>query len=286
MEVVQTINAMQAYARALQQRGTQVAFVPTMGGLHEGHCSLIHLAKENADHVIASVFVNPTQFGPGEDLERYPRNLERDCELCGEAGADAVFAPSVADMYADGHTVYVVEETVGNILEGAFRPGHFRGVLTVVAKLFLAVQPQVAVFGRKDAQQLWLIQKMVRDLNFPIQIVAGPTVREADGLALSSRNAYLSSEHRRQATCLYRALQRAEDLFVAGERTAAILRTAMQELVSEEPDADMDYIEIVDMDRFSPIATIKDAALAVMAVRVGDTRLIDNWELSTGANKT
>lgn len=286
MEVIQTISEMQECARTLQRQGVRVAFVPTMGGLHEGHCSLIRLAKAEADHVIASVFVNPTQFGPSEDFERYPRNLELDCELCSEAGADAVFAPSVEDMYIDGHTVYVVDETVGNILEGAFRPGHFRGVLTVVAKLFLSVQPQVAVFGRKDAQQLWLIKKMVRDLNFPIQIVAGPTVREEDGLALSSRNAYLSPDHRRQATCLYRALQKAQDLFLAGERNAESLRNAMQELVSQEPDADMDYIEIVDVDRFSPVASIESSALAVMAVRVGGTRLIDNWELSMDAIPT
>lgn len=283
MEVIQTINAMQECARRLQMQGERVAFVPTMGALHEGHCSLIRLARAEADHVIASIFVNPTQFGPSEDFERYPRDLKRDSELCREAGADTIFAPSVEEMYAPSHTVYVVDEEIGEILEGESRPGHFRGVLTVVAKLFLAVQPQVAVFGRKDAQQLWLLRKMVRDLNFPVRILAGPTVRESDGLALSSRNAYLSPEHRRQATCLYRAFQTAQQRFRDGERNVYALRNAMLDVVLQEPDAEMDYIEIVDAERFAPVTTLVRPALALMAVRVGGTRLIDNWDLDENA---
>lgn len=280
MEVIQLIQAMQDCAQQLRAQGKRIALVPTMGGLHEGHLSLIRQAREAADHVVVSIFVNPTQFGPGEDFATYPRDLERDQALCEGAGADTLFAPGVGEMYDRTHSVYVVDEEVGGHLEGESRPGHFRGVLTVVTKLFLAVQPHVAIFGRKDAQQLWLIRKLVRDLNLPVEILASPTVREADGLALSSRNVYLSPEHRQQATCLFRALQAAQRLFEAGERNVYTLRKAMLDIVQTEPDAEMDYIEIVDAARFAPVTTLLRPALALIAVRVGGTRLIDNMELS------
>lgn len=283
MDVIHSISAMQGCARELLEQRLTVALVPTMGGLHEGHCSLIRRARAEADRVVVSVFVNPTQFGPGEDYERYPRDLDRDRVLCEQAEADIVFAPEAADMYARGHTVYISDEEVGGHLEGEFRPDHFRGVLTVVAKLFLAVHPRIAIFGRKDAQQLWLIQKMVADLNFPVQIVACPTVREADGLAMSSRNNYLSGPHRAQATCLYRALEEAQRLFRGGERNVYALRKAMLDIVLAEPDAEMDYIEIVDAARFAPVTAVLRPALALLAVKVGATRLIDNQMLSEDA---
>jgi len=284
--VIYTVNAMQAQAREWARQGKTIALVPTMGGLHAGHGALIRRAGETADVVVVSVFVNPTQFGPGEDYERYPRDLESDCTQCAQAGADLVFAPTATDMYPAQPGVFVSEEETANTFEGASRPGHFKGVLTVVAKLFWAVQPQVAVFGRKDAQQLWLIQRMVRELNIPVQIVDVPTVREADGLALSSRNAYLSPAQRAQATCLYRALQAARQQFDAGERDAQALHATMQETIRTAPDADIDYLAIVDAERFTPVTTLSQPALALLAVRIGTTRLIDNMELAGTAKTT
>lgn len=279
MDVIETVEAMAASARASVRAGERVAFVPTMGYLHEGHLSLMRLAKEKADRVVVSLFVNPTQFGPNEDFSRYPRDLEHDLACCREAGVDVLFAPSAEDMYGRGYSTYIDEEEVGHQLEGQYRPGHFRGVLTVVAKLFLIVQPDVAVFGQKDAQQLWLIQKMVNDLNFPIQIVSGPTQRESDGLALSSRNAYLTPEHRQQATCLFLALQEAVRLYQAGERNVYMLRKAMMDLVEAQPEAQMDYIEVVDQETFAPVTTALKPCVALLAVWFGKTRLIDNMLL-------
>jgi pantoate--beta-alanine ligase len=280
MDVIETVEAMADSARAAARAGERVALVPTMGYLHEGHLSLMRLAKEQADRVVVSLFVNPTQFGPNEDFSRYPRDMERDIACCRAEGVDVLFAPSAEDMYARGHSTYVDEEEVGHQLEGQYRPGHFRGVLTVVAKLFLMVQPEVAVFGQKDAQQLWLIRKMVKDLNFPVRIIAGPTQREPDGLAMSSRNAYLTPEQRQQATCLFLALQGAARLYQEGERNVYMLRKAMMDLVEAQPDTQMDYIEIVDSETFAPLTTALRPCVALLAVWLGKTRLIDNIVLT------
>ena len=284
MDIVRTISAMQARTRAAQQAGRRTVLVPTMGALHAGHLALVQRAGELGDRVVVSLFVNPTQFGPGEDLDRYPRNEARDAERCRDAGVDALFAPSVDAMYTSGHQVVVDEPEVSALLEGRHRPGHFRGVLTVVAKLLLAVQPDVAVFGRKDAQQLWLIQKMVRDLNFPVRIEAVATVREPDGLALSSRNAYLSEAHRRQAVVLHRALTRAADERRRGETDSAALCRLMQNEIAGAPDARPDYVAIVDAGRFQPVDQADAECLALLAVRFGETRLIDNIELNPPGN--
>ncbi|MBU1694019.1 MAG: pantoate--beta-alanine ligase [Verrucomicrobia bacterium] len=279
MQIIRTPEEMQQTALALRREGRRMGFVPTMGFLHEGHLSLIRLARAHSDVVVVSIFVNPTQFGPNEDLDKYPRDFERDEVLCRREGTDILFYPAGGDIYLPGHSVYVVEEALSRGLCGATRPGHFRGVATIVAKLFNIVRPDVAVFGEKDGQQLRVIRRMVRDLNFPVEIVPGPTVREPDGLAMSSRNAYLSSEERRQALCLRRALDRAEQMVRDGERDAGTIRTAMQKVVAEAPAARVDYIEIVDDASLEPIRAIEHPALAAMAVFVGRTRLIDNTVL-------
>ncbi len=284
MEELLTLAAARDYARREAQAGSRVVLVPTMGGLHEGHRSLIRLAHENGDRVVVSIFVNPTQFGPHEDYTRYPRTPEQDLETCREEKVHAVFMPSAEDMYAPSHSIYVVDDEIGHILEGESRRGHFRGVLTVVAKLFLAVQPQAAVFGRKDAQQLWLIRRMVRDLNFPVELIEADTVRESDGLALSSRNVYLTEDHRQQAVCLSQALRVAAERFQAGERNAYLLRKDMMDVIDAHPDAEMDYIEIVDAESFAPVTSLLKPALALLAVRVGNTRLIDNAPLAEGVD--
>jgi len=279
MQRITSVEAMQQHARALQREGKRIGLVPTMGFLHEGHLSLIRRARHEADATVVSLFVNPKQFGPNEDYNRYPRDFARDEQACEAEGADVLFHPSADEMYAPGHSVYVEEVALSRLLEGEHRPGHFQGVLSVVAKLFLAVLPDIAVFGRKDAQQLCLIRKMVRDLNFPVRIIAAPTVREADGLAMSSRNAYLSGAAREQATCLYRALLEARRLYREGQRNADQLRKAMETVVLNAPEAEMDYADIVDADTFTPVTTAHDNALALIAVRFGSTRLIDNMPL-------
>lgn len=281
MQTVETIRNMQHRVRAVQCDGKRIGLVPTMGYLHEGHLSLIRLARAHADFIVASLFVNPKQFGPGEDFDRYPRDPARDICLLEAEQVDVLFCPSTEEMYAPGHQVYVTESDVSHTLEGESRPGHFEGVLTVVAKLFLAVQPDVAVFGRKDAQQLWLIRKMVRDLNFPIEVVEGPTVREPDGLAMSSRNAYLKGAVREQAACLSRALREAARLCAEGEHNAYRLRKVMMDVTTAAPDARIDYIAIVDRETFAPVTMVRGPALALLAVRFGATRLIDNMELET-----
>lgn len=280
MEILRTVCEMQRRARAIRAEGRRIGFVPTMGYLHEGHLSLVRLARERSDVVVVSIFVNPTQFGPGEDFERYPRDFERDERLCREAGVDLVFYPSVDEMYAPDASVYVNEDRHTRILCGASRPGHFRGVLTVVAKLFNIVLPDVAVFGQKDAQQLWLIRRMVRDLNFPVEIVAGPTVREPDGLAMSSRNTYLDPASRKDALCLRNALDIAEKMFGSGERDAGKLKRAMGGYLATVPSAQVDYVEIVDWETLEPVERIVRPALAALAVRVAGVRLIDNTLLT------
>lgn len=247
-----------------------------MGYLHAGHRSLIEIARSRADVVVVSIFVNPIQFGPNEDFGRYPRDFTRDEKICAEAGADAVFYPDPGSMYAPDHSVYVDETRLGNGLCGASRPGHFRGVTTVVAKLFNLVQPDFAVFGEKDAQQLRVIRRMVRDLAFPVEIVAGPTVRETDGLAMSSRNAMLKPDERQQAPCLRRALEEAVRLNKAGERRAAHVKAAMLAIIACAPLAVVDYIAIVDDDSMEPVEVIDGRTLIALAVRFPSARLIDN----------
>lgn len=263
-----------------RKEGKRVGFVPTMGALHEGHLSLVGLAREYADHVVASVFVNPTQFGPNEDFTRYPRQPERDAGMLEQAGCDLLFLPEVETMYPPGNTVYVDLGSPSEGLEGHFRPGHFRGVATVVALLFNLVQPDVAVFGEKDAQQLAVVRKLVRDLHFPVEIVAAPTIREADGLAMSSRNAYLSSEERRAAAVLSRSLRAAEAAIAAGERRGDEVRRILSQMLNSEPLARVEYAEVVDAETFQPVETLKGRLVLPLAVRVGGTRLIDNLQLA------
>jgi pantoate--beta-alanine ligase len=249
-----------------------------MGYLHEGHLSLIRRAREECDHVLVSIFVNPTQFGPKEDLSKYPRDLDRDIKLI-EPFTDLVWTPSDAIMYPQGYQTWVEVEAITHPLEGAMRPGHFRGVTTVVAKLFNAVQPNKAYFGQKDAQQAAVIRQMTRDLNFPIEIVVCPIVREADGLAMSSRNVYLDPKQRKAATVLFRALSAAKELYEAGERNGENLRGRMKEVLAGEPLADVQYVSCADYDTLEELEVVKGKALLSLAVFVGKTRLIDNFVL-------
>ena len=254
----------------------KVGLVPTMGYLHEGHLSLIRRAREECDHVVVSIFVNPTQFGPKEDLSKYPRDLNRDLGLIEPLGVDLVWVPTAEVMYPKGYQTWVEVETVTRPLEGAMRPGHFRGVTTVVAKLFNGVQPQRAYFGQKDAQQAAVIRQMTRDLNFPIEIVVCPIVREPDGLAMSSRNVYLDAEERKAATVLYRSLNAAKNVHQNGERDAEELRRIMREVIATEPLAQMQYVSCADYDTLEELETVTGKTLLSMAVFLGKTRLIDN----------
>ena len=256
-----------------------VGFVPTMGYLHEGHLSLVRRAREECDRVVVSIFVNPTQFGPNEDLAKYPRDIEHDLSLIEPLGVDLVWMPTAEIMYPKGYQTWVEVEAITRPLEGAMRPGHFRGVTTVVAKLFNAVQPHKAYFGQKDAQQAAVIRQMTRDLNFPIEIVVCPIVREADGLAMSSRNVYLDPEQRKAATVLFRALNAAKEAYEKGERDAEKLRTIMKDTIASEPLADAQYVSCADYDTLEELDEVKGKALLSMAVFIGKTRLIDNLAL-------
>jgi pantoate--beta-alanine ligase len=256
-----------------------VGFVPTMGYLHEGHLSLVRRAKAECASVVVSIFVNPTQFGPSEDLSAYPRDLERDLHLLEPLGVNLVWTPTPEVMYPPDYQTWVEVEKLTQPLEGGMRPGHFRGVTTVVAKLFNGVQPQKAYFGQKDAQQAAVIRRMTRDLNFPIEIVVCPIVREPDGLALSSRNKYLNPEQRQAATVLYRALSKARIAYEAGERDADILRQIVGQTIASEPLAELQYVSCADCDTLEELNTVSDKALLSMAVYVGKTRLIDNFVL-------
>ena len=269
-----------AEARAVGQR---IALVPTMGALHEGHLSLVRAARERAEYVVVSVFVNPTQFGPGEDFEAYPRDLEGDLELLEAEGVALVFAPATATMYAPGATVTVDPGPLGDVLEGAIRPTHFRGVCTVVAKLFGIVAPDLAFFGEKDFQQLAIVRAMVSDLDLPVRVVGCPTIREPDGLALSSRNVYLSPDERAAATVLYRALRAAEARALAGERDARALVEVMRAEIATEPLVVPDYAEVADAVTLVPLDALDGSpARALVAARLGSTRLIDNLALEVG----
>jgi len=276
MEIVQTLEEMQRRALELTRAGRVIGFVPTMGFLHEGHLSLMRLARGRCDVLVASIFVNPTQFGPNEDLEAYPRDFERDEALCAQAGVDLVFYPEAGSMYATDASVWVNEESLSRGLCGASREGHFRGVCTVVAKLFNLVQPDLAVFGEKDAQQLRIIERMVRDLDFPVEIIRGPIVREPDGLAMSSRNKYLSESQRKNALCLRRSLDLVKQQVAEGEHSVAVLRAAMVLFVEKVPGVVIDYIEFVDDASLQPVVRVVGDTLVAMAVKFGATRLIDN----------
>jgi pantoate--beta-alanine ligase len=256
-----------------------VGLVPTMGYLHEGHLSLIRRACQECDHVVVSIFVNPTQFGPKEDLSKYPRDIERDLSLIEPLGTDLVWMPTADVMYPQGYQTWVEVETVTRPLEGAMRPGHFRGVTTVVAKLFNGVQPDKAYFGQKDAQQAAVIRQMTRDLNFPIEIVVCPIVREPDGLAMSSRNVYLEPEERKAATVLYRSLTAANNAYENGERDAEKLCQIMKDVLSTEPLVQIQYVSCADYDTLQELETVTGKTLLSMAVFMGKTRLIDNFVL-------
>jgi pantoate--beta-alanine ligase len=275
MRICNTIEDMRAACRATR-RGKRLGFVPTMGALHEGHLSLVRAAKASCDIVAASIFVNPTQFGPNEDLSKYPRDFGHDRDLLEKEGVELLFAPSVEEMYPAGAVTWVTVEELSGKLDGRSRPGHFRGVTTVVAKLFHIVEPDAAFFGQKDAAQVAIVRRMVRDLNFPAEIVARPIVREADGLAMSSRNAYLDPAQRRQALVLHRSLTRVQKSWEGGERSAEKLVAAGREEVAGEKSVRLDYFEIVDADSLDPVKNLAGGALVAVAAFVGPTRLIDN----------
>ena len=276
MELIRTIEWMKQSARQARAEGRVVGFVPTMGALHAGHLSLVEAARRESSPVVVSIFVNPKQFAPNEDLAKYPRAFEADRELLENAGADILFAPTVEEMYPPGFRTVVNVEGLGERLEGRVRPGHFRGVATVVLRLLEIVSPRFAYFGRKDAQQERIIRQMAGDLALDTEIVACPIVREADGLAMSSRNAYLSPGERRAAAVLHRALERAKETIAAGERDASRLIEAMRRVLGAEPLAIPDYVEIVDADSLDQVTHVRKKCLALLAVRIGATRLIDN----------
>ncbi len=276
MEIIHTPRSMQEYALKLKRQGRTIGFVPTMGFLHEGHLSLMRIARENCDVLVVSIFVNPAQFGPNEDLDAYPRDFKRDEALCSTEGVNVVFYPEPGSMYASDASVWVDEESLSGVLCGAARSGHFRGVCTVVAKLFNIVQPDLAVFGEKDAQQLRIIERMVRDLNFPVRIIRGPMVRETDGLAMSSRNKYLSEAQRADALCLQQALGLAKERVRNGEHTATAIRQAMCDFIEKIPEASIEYIEFVDDEKLGSVEWLDGAILVALAVKIGAIRLIDN----------
>jgi pantoate--beta-alanine ligase len=270
------MDAVRARVAEARRRGLSVGLVPTMGALHAGHASLIRAARAETGYVVVSIFVNPTQFGPKEDLARYPRPLHLDLGVCQHEGVDLVFHPEPAEMYPARFRTYVEVHGLQDVLEGAARPGHFRGVATVVLKLFQIVQPDLAYFGQKDAQQARIIQQMVRDLDVPVAIRVCPTVREPDGLALSSRNQYLEPDQRCHAVVLHDALREAERLAAGGERDPAAVRQAMLRRIQATPGAVVDYVEVVDPDLLQPVTTLAGDVLAAVAVKFGTTRLIDN----------
>ncbi len=286
MQIVSTITAMQRLAKKWQRTGTRIGFVPTMGYLHAGHLSLVKRARQvvgKSGKVVVSIYVNPTQFGPKEDLAKYPRDLKRDLKSLCEMGVDVVFTPNDAEMYpgktGSGFSTYVVEEKLSRPMEGASRPTHFRGVTTVVTKLFNIVLPDVAVFGQKDFQQAAVIQRMVADLNFPLQIIVAPTLRERDGLAMSSRNKYLDAEQRAQAVILFHALQAAQAAVKKKSISAARLKADLKEFITAAPLARLDYVEFFDPETLQPVAQVKRGTQMALAVFFGKTRLIDNARL-------
>jgi len=276
LETIHTIEWMKQAARQARAEGRSTGFVPTMGALHAGHLSLVRAARAETQPVIASIFVNPTQFGPSEDFQKYPRTFEADSKQLEDAGVDYLFAPQASEIYPPGFRTWVNVEGLSERLEGKARPGHFRGVTTVVLKLLEIVQPQKAYFGRKDAQQARILQQMARDLHLDSEIIVCPIVREPDGLAMSSRNTYLDPAERRAATILYRALDGARVSIARGERDALRIMAAMRELLRTEPLAEPDYVEVVDADTLEQVTRLRGVCLALLAVRIGPVRLIDN----------
>lgn len=282
MKICNSIEEMRAALRHAKGSTQRIGFVATMGALHDGHLSLVRAAKAQADVVVASIFVNPTQFGPNEDFSRYPRTFESDCQMLNKEGVDLLFAPSVEDMYPTGAVTYVTVEDLSERLCGKSRPGHFRGVTTVVSKLFNIIGPDLAFFGQKDAAQAAIIRRMVRDLNFPVEVVVSPIVREPDGLAMSSRNAYLDAGQRKSALVLSRALSRVKAAFDKGEQTSAKLIDVGIRVLKSKPGAQLDYLEIVNPETLEPVEFVRGSALVAVAAFVGTTRLIDNVVLQKG----
>jgi pantoate--beta-alanine ligase len=276
MEVIESISEMKNLAKEWKGQGLSIGFVPTMGYLHEGHLALVRRAKELSDRVVVSIFVNPIQFAPGEDYQRYPRDLERDKALLEKEEVDVLFSPKVEEMYPPGFQTYVEVKELSSGLCGKYRPGHFIGVATVVLKLFNIVQPDIAVFGEKDYQQLKVIQRMVQDLNLDVKIISHPTVREEDGLAMSSRNTYLSPEERKSAIALYKALNLAEELINQGERRVATLKEKLKEFIESFPYTKVQYIEFVHPETLKEVERVDEPTLLALAVFVGKARLIDN----------
>lgn len=281
MKIIDNPKEIQKEMLKLKKEGKKIGFVPTMGALHEGHLSLVRQSKRDNDITVVSIFVNPTQFGPNEDYSRYPRRFDKDKELLEREGVDYIFYPNVSDMYPEGYETYVILEKLPNHLCGLSRPGHFKGVATVVTKLFNIVQPDVAYFGQKDYQQAQIIKKMVSDLNFPIEIVVMPIVREEDGLAMSSRNVYLSPDERKNAIVIYRSLQKAKELILSGEKNIEKVKDEMKKVIESVPSR-IDYIEIVDPLTLESLDKIPDKGEVVVAVAVfiGNARLIDNEIIS------
>jgi len=277
MLIIENPKEMQLLANNLRKEGKIIGFVPTMGALHEGHLRLIRKARKQADFLVVSIFVNPLQFEPGSDYHRYPRRFEEDRYKCEMEGVQAIFYPSVEAMYPEDFSTFVEVKELDRYMEGEFRPGHFRGVATVVLKLFNIVKPHFAVFGLKDAQQYYIIKRMVRDLNLDIEIVPHETVRESDGLAMSSRNEYLSPESRRQASAIYRALIMARDMIFSGERRSRVIKEKFEEYLKKEaPLAKIDYVEIADTKELKPLEVVEGEVLLATAVRFPEARLIDN----------
>jgi pantoate--beta-alanine ligase len=279
VEVVRTVSELRQLLRVARRDGASLGLVPTMGAFHEGHLSLMRRARADNDRVVVSLFVNPTQFGPAEDFGHYPRNLDQDAALAAETGVDWLFYPEVEEIYPPGDDTTVEVHRLARPLEGRFRPGHFRGVATVVARLFGLVQPDRAYFGRKDYQQLRVVQRMTEDLRLPIEIVPMPTIRDADGLALSSRNQYLDPEERQAALALSRSLREVQAMYAAGERRAAALRQCVRDVLSAQPRVRVQYAAIVDALELTPVRTLEQPALVALAAIVGPTRLIDNTVL-------
>ena len=276
MEIITSLSGMQSLCNSVRKQGKAIGLVPTMGFLHEGHLSLIRHARQACDIVVVSIFVNPTQFGPNEDFILYPRDVEGDRKKCESSGVDTLFMPETKEMYPEKPTVFVSVEGVSEILEGAIRPGHFRGVATVVAKLFYIVKPHKAFFGQKDFQQCVVIKRMVRGLNMDVEVIVLPTVRETDGLAMSSRNSYLNADERRAGAVLYRALFAARDLYKAGAKEPEKLKQKMRAVLLAEQGVGIDYVEVADPETLAPLDMAHDNMILLVAARLGKTRLIDN----------
>jgi len=276
MEIVNRIQRMKEIIKDIKKDNKTIGFVPTMGCLHQGHLSLVREARRMSDYAIVSIFVNPKQFGPNEDYEKYPRNITKDAEILSQENVDYVFYPAVEEMYPENYRTYVIVEDLSDKLCGRSRPGHFKGVATIVLKLLNIIQPNFAFFGQKDAQQSIIIKKMIRDLNLDTEIIILPIVREPDGLAMSSRNLYLNPEERKAATVLFKSLQAANELIKDGEKKANKIIEKIKKIISNEPLAKIDYVEIVDLENLNPLKSLDKTALIAIAVYIGETRLIDN----------